>query len=137
MTESDCASGVAKKGSAEARVARVGLFWGLPMDGHLELVSFSRPASAVASVGGFRTLEEGHVELWPQVIRRRSWLAGIDYARFPRGRVNQILETGRFIILSDVHLLTAVALPRLLRRFGLNAAITDVSADPHYRSPDW
>ena len=113
--------------------ARIGVFWRLPKQVGFELVSFSRPAQDVAAIGGFKTLNEGHVDLWPWVVKRRSWMEGTSYEQYPRGRVNQVMATGRFIVPADRHFLTRIELLRVMQRFALNPTVTDACTDAHYR----
>lgn len=57
---------------------RIGLFWGLPGAGSWpRLIGLSRRVSKVSEIGGFRTLEEGHVDVWPQITRRWANLRGV------------------------------------------------------------
>jgi hypothetical protein len=68
---------------------RVGLFWFIAKDRRpSRFASISRPFSHVAEVAGFKTLDEGHVDVWPMVQRFDETLADYDYDYFPRGRVN-------------------------------------------------
>ncbi|PZO40742.1 MAG: hypothetical protein DCE92_01990 [Alphaproteobacteria bacterium] len=115
-------------------VGRIGLFWGLPKWTELELVSFSRPEHEVPEIGGFKTLPEGHIDLWPLVKKKRPLLIGTDYERYPRGRVNQVMSTGRFIVLADRQLLTDAVIKFILRRFSLEQSNSDFCTDAHYRT---
>ena len=68
---------------------RLGLFWFIAKDrNHSRFASISRPFSRVAEVAGFKTLDEGHVDVWPTLQRLDQSLADYDYDYFPRGRVN-------------------------------------------------
>jgi hypothetical protein len=51
-------------------------------------VSSSRPFSRIQEAAGFKTLEEGHADIWPIVQRLNSSVADFEYDHFPRGRVN-------------------------------------------------
>jgi hypothetical protein len=68
---------------------RLGLFWFIANDRKASrFASFSRPFKAVAEIGGFKTIEEGHVNIWPALQRDDPGLEGYEYDYFPRGRVN-------------------------------------------------
>jgi hypothetical protein len=65
---------------------RLGLFWFIAKDrGPSRFASLSRPFSGVSEVAGFKTLDEGHVDIWPTVQRLDQSLADYEYDYFPRG----------------------------------------------------
>jgi hypothetical protein len=115
---------------------RIGLFWGLPGAGSRpRLVGLSRRVSEVSEIGGFRTLEEGHVDIWPRITRRWPNLRGVPYEYFPRGRVNWRADDDRFLLLLDRKLTTEEFISILVSRWHLPRARLIVLSDPHYRSP--
>ncbi len=68
---------------------RLGLFWFIGKDRNpSRFASLSRPFSQVSEVAGFKTLDEGHVDIWSTVQRLDQTLIAYDYDYFPRGRVN-------------------------------------------------
>ncbi len=114
---------------------RIGLFWGIPREAQtLRLVGLSRPASQVVVVAGFKTLDEGHVDIWPTVVRRWPELQTYQYEYFPRGRVNWREEDEVFLLLLDRKLMTDTFLGLLTSRWSLPVARTLITSDPHYRS---
>jgi hypothetical protein len=57
--------------------------------------------SRVGEVAGFKTLDEGHVDVWPTFQRLDRSLADYDYDYFPRGRVNWRKEDDRWLLVLD------------------------------------
>jgi len=114
---------------------KLGLFWGIPRANRtFRAVGLSLPASQVAEVGGFRTLDVGHVDFWPTVVRRLQELKGYPYEHFPRGRVNWRAEDDRYLLLLDRKLMTDGFLGQLRAEWCLPADQTDIMSDRHYRS---
>ena len=110
---------------------RIGLFWVTPdTAGVWDVRDTSRPALEVPEIGGFRTLDGGHVDVWPRFGRGLS----PDYDTYPRGRVNWRLEDDRFLLLLDPVLLRDGWVTRLLVRFALPNDRTLILTDTHYRS---
>ena len=80
----------------------MGLFWFIAKDRNpSRFVSISRPFSEVAEVAGFKTLDEGHVDVRPTVQRLDHTLADYDYDYFPRGRMNWRKEDDRRLLVFD------------------------------------
>ena len=113
---------------------RIGLFWGLPKLDGWRFVGVSSPMSEVEAVGGFRTHPQGHVAVWPHVVRRHPNLLGLRYEAMPRGRVNWAEEADRFLFLLDARLRTPAFIAQVMRRWRLPADRTEVMTDPHYRT---
>ena len=81
---------------------RLGLFWFIAKDrSPSRFASLSRPFSGVSEVAGFKTLDEGHVDIWPTVQRLDQILMDYDYDYFPRGRVNWRKEDDRWLLVLD------------------------------------
>lgn len=115
---------------------RIGLFWGIPRGTpNLHLVGLSRPISAVPALGGFKTLDEGHVEVWPRLTKRLPDLRGLPYEHFPRGRVNWRNEDDMFLLLLDRKLMTGDFVSTVVSRWHLPKERLLILSDPHYRSP--
>lgn len=110
---------------------RLGIFWVVPNTlGNWEIRDLSRPASDIPDIGGFRTVEEGHVDVWPSLGRGLSR----DYGTYPRGRVNWRAEDDRYLLLLDPTLLQDDWTNKLMERFALPTRCTLVLTDAHYRS---
>lgn len=75
----------------------------------------ARPFADVPDIGGFRTLDEGHVDAWP----RLAPLLGPDYGAYPRGRVNWRAADDRLLLLLDPVLCRPRWIAALMERFGL------------------
>lgn len=115
--------------------ARLGLFWALPTrGGDWDVVAVSHPFAEVAEIGGFRTLEAGHVDLWPRIKREAGAEVVGEYEDYPRGRVNWRTEDQRFLLLLDPVLSRPNWVARVMAYFALPRATTLVLTDPHYRS---
>ena len=51
-----------------ANSPRLGIFWVIPMAGNdWAIVSVLNECKHVVAVGGFRTMDEGHVDAWPRL----------------------------------------------------------------------
>ena len=110
---------------------RLGLFWVAPDSrGTWDVRDRSQPFTKVMEVGGFRTLDEGHVDVWPQFGGHLD----PDYGVYPRGRVNWRAEDGCFLLLYDPVLSRGGWIARLTERFILPPERTLVMTDAHYRS---
>ncbi|WP_424140427.1 hypothetical protein [Roseomonas chloroacetimidivorans] len=114
-----------------APTPRLGLFWVAPNPrGTWGVRDLSRPFAAVPEIGGFRTLDEGHVDAWPQLGGHLD----PDYGAYPRGRVNWRAEDGRFLLLHDPVLSRDGWIARVAECFVLPPSRTLVMTDAHYRS---
>lgn len=113
----------------------LGLFWALPgPSGAWDIVAVSLPFHRVAEIGGFRTLEAGHVDLWRHIRRSAGPQVTGNYEDYPRGRVNWRREDQRFLLLLDMVLQNAAWIARIMGRFRLSAETTTIMSDLHYRS---
>jgi hypothetical protein len=99
-----------------------------------DIVAILRPFSEVLPIGGFRTLEEGHVDLWTRIRREAGSEVYGEYEDYPRGRVNWREDDQRFLLLMDPTLLRPSWVARVMACFSLPAESTLVMTDPHYRS---
>ena len=114
---------------------RVGLFWFIAKDRDpSRFVSISRPFSEVAEVAGFKTLDEGHVDVWPTVQRRDHTLADYDYDYFPRGRMNWRKEDDRWLLVFDSKLNRGTFIAYIVRAWKIPRNRLLVLTDAHYRS---
>lgn len=114
-----------------ADVIHLGFFWVVPTDaGAWNILSIRHAFTDTPDIGGFRTVEEGHVDAWPRLGAHLD----PEYDSFPRGRVNWRREDDRVLLLLDRVLLRQGWTPRLMAHFGLEAARTLVMTDAHYRS---
>ena len=116
---------------ANAASPSLGFFWVVPVGhGVWHVLSVRHAFEDIPDIGGFRTVEEGHVDAWP----RLGGHLDPDYDSFPRGRVNWRREDDRFLLLLDPVLVRRGWTSRLMEHFGLERGSTIVMTDPHYRS---
>ena len=55
----------------------------------------------MSEVAGFKTLDEGHVDVWPTVQRLDQTVVHYEYDYFPRGRVNWRKEDDKWLLVLD------------------------------------
>ena len=121
--------------AAFSTLPRLGVFWALPIAGEgWDVVTVSRPFGEVPQIGGFRTLEAGHVDLWPRIRRQTSPEVIGEYEDYPRGRVNWREEDQRFLLLLDPTLRRPSWVARVMALFALPVGSTLIMTDPHYRA---
>jgi hypothetical protein len=114
---------------------RLGLFWFLAKDhGPSRFASISRPFSAVSEVAGFKTLDEGHVDVWPTVQRFDQTLLDYDYDYFPRGRVNWRKQDVRWLLVLDPKLKRNPFISHIVLAWKIPQNRLLVLTDAHYRS---
>ncbi len=114
---------------------QIGVFWALPISSHAwDIVAVSCPFEDVPQIGGFRTLEAGHVELWSRIRRVAGPEVIGEYEDYPRGRVNWREEDQRFLLLLDPTLRRPSWVARVMALFALPVGSTLVMTDPHYRA---
>ena len=114
---------------------RLGLFWFIAKDrGPSRFASISRPFSGVAEVAGFKTLDEGHVDVWPTLQRLDQTLADYDYDYFPRGRVNWRKEDDRWLLVLDPKLNRGTFIAYIVLAWKIPRTRLLVLTDAHYRS---
>lgn len=111
----------------------LGPFWGIPCPGRFELVGAPQRFTEVPSIGGFRTVELGHFELWPSLAAGRADWRVHDYDYFPRGRVSWTALGDEFLLLLDRRLRRSDFLSQLFRDWRLPPAKTRIGLDAHYR----
>ncbi len=112
---------------------RLGLFWFIAEDrNRSQFASISRPFSQVAEVAGFKTLDEGHVDVWPALQRLNQSLADYDYDYFPRGRVNWRKEDDRWLL--DAKLNRTPFIAYIVQAWNIPRNRLLVLTDAHYRS---
>lgn len=120
--------------SARDGRTRLGLFWRLPDgEGGRRFVGFSRHVEDIPEIGGFKTYEPGHAEVWPLVTGRRQELRERNYEEFPRGRVNLDVSKGSYLLLMDRRLMTPPFVSIVVNRWSLPRERTHVLSDEHYR----
>lgn len=123
--------------AANQDAPRIGFFWVLPtkmQQREFALASYIKPMDEVPAVGGFRTTDCGHVDLWSAVCQVLPHLAGYEYEDFPRGRVNWRESDDRFLLLMDSRLFKPAVERSLLARYALPADKTLIMPDSHYVS---
>ena len=114
---------------------RLGLFWFIAQDRKpSRFTSCSRPFSQVSEVAGFKTLDEGHVDIWPAVQHLDQTLVEYDYDYFPRGRVNWRKEDDRWLLLLDPKLNRAPFISHVVTVWKIPPDRLLVLTDAHYRS---
>jgi hypothetical protein len=114
---------------------RLGLFWFIAQDGNpSRFASLSRPLSEVSEVAGFKTLDEGHVDVWPTLQRLDQTLLPFEYEHFPRGRVNWRKEDDRWLLLLDPKLNRAPFIVHIVIAWKIPRNRLLVLTDAHYRS---
>ena len=114
---------------------RLGLFWFIAQDREpSRFASISRPFSRVAEVAGFKTLDEGHVDVWPTVQRLDRTVLDYDYDYFPRGRVNWRKQDDTWLLVLDPQLNRAPFITQIVRAWKIPRNRLLVLTDAHYRS---
>ena len=113
----------------------IGLFWFVrAATNGCKMAYFKRPFDDVPTIGGFKTLDEGHVDLWPKLQSRERWLQLYEYEEFPRGRVNWRAEDDRYLLLLDSTIASQAFVAHIVERFCLPEEKLIIFTDPHYRS---
>ncbi|WP_259673934.1 MBL fold metallo-hydrolase [Rhizobium sp. NZLR10] len=81
---------------------RLGIIWFVPTTGKgYRFTSLANDCERVSVIGGFKTVDEGHVDTWSKVVAADRRLSRYDYEYFPRGRVNWRQEDNAFLLLAD------------------------------------
>lgn len=112
---------------------RIGLFWFIPSGSSFRFAGKSRPLVRVATIGGMKTLSDGHPEVWKALIKRDLSLGTYQYEFFPRGRVNWIEEGNQFLVLGDPVVFERELEKIVVRKFQLTGCNNRFLTDPHYR----
>jgi hypothetical protein len=94
----------------------------------------TRPFSGVAEVAGFKTLDEGHVDVWPTLQRHDHTLVDYEYDYFPRGRVNWRKGDDRWLLVLDAKLNRAPFIACIVLAWKIPRNRLLVLTDAHYRS---
>ena len=114
---------------------RLGLFWFIAKDrSPSRFASLSRPFSSVSEVAGFKTLDEGHVDVWPTVQRLDHTLVDYEYDYFPRGRVNWRREDDRWLLVLNPKLNHSPFIAYVVVAWKIPRKRLLVLTDAHYRS---
>ena len=114
---------------------RLGLFWFIAKDrGPSRFASLSRPFSEVSEIGGFKTLDEGHVDVWPRLQRLDQNLVPYKYEYFPRGRVNWRKDDDRWLLVLDPKLNRGPFISCIVNAWKIPQNQLLVLSDAHYRS---
>lgn len=98
------------------------------------MACFSRAFDQVERIGGFRTLDEGHVDVWDKLAAAHRELSPYGYDYFPRGRVNWREADNKFLLLADRYILRRNLQRTIVSRWALPESDTIAMADPHYRT---
>ena len=114
---------------------RLGLFWFIAEDrGPSQFASLSRPFSGVPEVAGFKTLDQGQVDIWPTVQRLDPTLSDYEYDYFPRGRVNWRKEDDKWLLVLDPKLNRSPFITYVVIAWKIPRKRLLVLTDAHYRS---
>ncbi|WP_018699903.1 hypothetical protein [Amorphus coralli] len=123
------------KERTKGNAPRLGIFWFVPAgEGRSRFVELSETADHVPLVGGFRTLETGHVDHWRAVKRADPSLKGVPYEAYPRGRANYREADDAWLLLADRKLLRTEFVEIVLEAWALPRDRVRIMSDPHYRS---
>ncbi len=85
-------------------------------------------------IGGFKTLDEGHVDVWRSFQRRYPDLRHHEYEAFPRGRVNWRAGDNAWLLLLDPKLNEDHFTPVVINAWNLPRTRLLIMTDAHYRS---
>jgi hypothetical protein len=114
---------------------RIGLFWFIAQDRRpSRFASISRPFSKVPEVAGFKTLDEGHVDVWLTLQRVDRTLADYEYDYFPRGRVNWRKEDDKWLLVLDRKLNRSPFIDHIVLAWKIPETRLLVLTDAHYSS---
>lgn len=114
---------------------RIGIFWFVAETPESSrFLSFSRPWHEVHEIAGFKTLDEGHVDVWPSFQRQHGFLRVYEYEAFPRGRVNWSADGDRWLLLLDPKLKGQSFTSLIVKEWNLPIDRLTIMTDPHYRS---
>lgn len=115
---------------------RLGLFWFATVAGGCRFLEFSRPWKEVPEIGGFKTLDEGHVDVWRSFQKQYPPLRSFEYEAFPRGRVNWRGDDEMWLLLLDPKLNSALFISHVVDKWHLPRDRLIIMTDPHYRSSE-
>lgn len=97
-------------------------------------MSLARDAARVKLIGGFKTIDEGHVDTWPEVAAADIRLSRYGYEHFPRGRVNWRGEDKSFLLLADPVVFKLDLHKVVIDRWNLSGHSIQLLTDPHYQT---
>lgn len=118
-----------------ARPPRLGILWFVQSDdGTSRFVELSEKAEDVPLIGGFRTLDIGHVDHWKDVAKVDPSLRGVPYEAYPRGRANYRESDDTWLLLLDRKLLRQEFVDIVVEAWSLPRDRLKVTDDPHYKS---
>jgi hypothetical protein len=116
---------------------QLGLFWFVrTARSRCSFVCLARAFADVEEIGGFKTLDEGHVDVWRSIQKREPSLRSYEYEHFPRGRVNWRAYDDRWLLLLDPCLTAPSFVSFITERWSLPTGKLTISTDPHYRSTE-
>ena len=119
----------------EELAPRLGILWFVEAgEGTSRFVELSEKAEDVPLIGGFRTLETGHIDHWRTVVRHDPSLRGVPYEAYPRGRANYRESDDAWLLLLDRKLLGQEFVNIVLEAWALPRDRLRVLSDPHYKS---
>jgi hypothetical protein len=90
----------------------------------------------VPEVGGFKTLDEGHVDVWPSLQKQHPFLRRYEYEAFSRGRVNWRADDDAWLLLLDPKLRSEPFTSYIMEEWRLLRDRLSIMTDPHYRSAE-
>lgn len=115
--------------------SRLGILWFVPAtDGFSRFVELSERAEGIPLIGGFRTLDTGHVDRWHRVVRSDPSLRGVPYEAYPRGRANYRSSDNAWLLLLDRKLLRPEFIDIVVSAWALPRHRLQVMSDSHYKS---
>jgi hypothetical protein len=130
--------------ASAADAPSVGIFWGVPEDGRIVLVTDRTPLAEAEAYGDCLTHPRGHHEVWEAwralgatALRRRGLpavIASREYEALPRGRVVFMRTPTLFTLYADRRLQRPELIGELVRLFGLGEQHHAVRSDAHYRT---
>lgn len=114
-------------------IIRLGIFWFVPdPDNGARLIEESVLASEIPVIGGFKTYDPGHVDVWKKIVQREPSLIGHPYEDYPRGRANWRAEDDAWLLLMDKTVMRAPFISAVQQTWNLPKE-TVVMSDSHYR----
>jgi hypothetical protein len=122
------------KNNLENTSQKIGIFWFLPTRNGHRFISLAHDVSRVDLIGGFKTIDEGHVDIWPKVVAADRTLRRFSYEYFPRGRINWREEDNRFILLADLSIFKRNLHQVVTERWNLSEEAVHPLDDAHYRT---
>lgn len=125
---------VPMKASSENPPAKIGIFWFVPTSTSHQLVCLAHEARRVQTIGGFKTIDEGHVDTWAEAQKVNRSLRPFGYEHFPRGRVNWRAEDGAFLLLADRAIIERNLHSVIIERWNLKWETVHLIRDSHYRT---